>query len=51
MAPEALDHRSGGAVVSAHDLAHVLGVEPRRKLGRAYQVAEQHRQLPAFGRD
>ena len=26
--------------------AHVLGVEPRRQLGRAHQIDEHHRELP-----
>ena len=36
-------------VVGAHHLAQVLGIEPRRQLGRADQVAEQHGQLPPLG--
>jgi hypothetical protein len=38
-----------GVMVGADHRAHVLGVEPRRKLGRADQVTEQHRQLPTLG--
>ena len=36
-------------LVGADDLAHLLGVEPRRERGRADQVAEHHRQLAALG--
>jgi hypothetical protein len=46
---EAINHCSCGALVSAHNRTHVLGVELRRECGRADQVAEQHRQLAAFG--
>jgi hypothetical protein len=35
-------------LVRLHDLAHVLGVEPRRQLSRTDQIAEHHRQLPPF---
>ena len=48
--PPALAISVGAAVViGADDLAHVLGVEPRRKRGRADEVAEHHRQLAALG--
>ena len=29
--------------------AHVLGIEPRRQRGRADEIAEHHRELPALG--
>jgi hypothetical protein len=37
------------AVIGGDDLAQILGIELRRERGRADQVAEHHRQLPAFG--
>jgi hypothetical protein len=46
---EPLDHGGSAALVSGHDAAQVLGIEPRGELGRADQVAEQHSQLTAFG--
>jgi hypothetical protein len=49
MSLEALDHFCGAAMVRAHDLAQVLGIEPRRKFGRAHQVAKQYRQLSPLG--
>ena len=36
-------------MICGDDLAQILGIEPRRERGRADQVAEHHRQLPAFG--
>ena len=36
-------------LIGADHSAHVLGIEPRRELGRADQIAEQHRQLPPLG--
>ena len=45
----ALDHLGAGVLIGADHRAHVLGIEPRRQLGRAHQVAEQHRQLPPLG--
>ena len=45
----ALDHLGAGAMIGADHVPHVLGVEPRRKLGRADQVTEQQRQLPPLG--
>ncbi|HEX6012452.1 MAG TPA: hypothetical protein VFY87_11750, partial [Geminicoccaceae bacterium] len=38
-------------LVRAQYLAHLLGVEPGRERGRADQVGEQHRELPALGPD
>jgi hypothetical protein len=43
------DHLGDGAVIRGNDLAQILGIEPRRQLRRADQVAEHHRELPAFG--
>ena len=43
------DDFGDGAVIRGDDLAQILGIEPRRQRGRADQVAEHHRQLPAFG--
>jgi hypothetical protein len=45
----ALDHLRAAALIGADDLAHVLGVEPRRQWRRADEVAEQHCQLPPLG--
>jgi hypothetical protein len=36
-------------VICGDDLAQIFGIEPRRKRGRADQIAEHHRQLSAFG--
>ena len=49
MAVEAADHLRAGRLIGAHDRAQVLGIEPRRQLGRADQIAEHHGQLPALG--
>jgi hypothetical protein len=38
-------------VIGADDLAQILGIEPRRECGRADQIAEHHRQVPALGVD
>jgi hypothetical protein len=46
---EPLGHGGGAALVRAYDAAQVLGVEPRRQLGRTDQVTEQHGQLPSLG--
>jgi hypothetical protein len=43
------DNLGDSAVIGGDDLAQILGIEPRRELGRADEIAEQHRQLPAFG--
>ena len=43
------DEIGAAAVVRADDLAHVLGVEPRRERGRANEVAEHDRELTALG--
>jgi len=37
------------AVIGGDYLAQVFGVEPCREFGRADQIAEHHRQLPALG--
>ena len=47
-AVEASDDIGDGAVIGGNDLAQILGVEPRGQPGRADQVAEHHRQLPAL---
>ena len=38
-----------GVLVDADDLARVLGIEPRRKRGRAGEIAEHDGELPALG--
>ena len=43
------DHPGAGVLIRPDHLAHVLGIEPRRQLGRADQVDEHHRQLPPLG--
>src|SRR6516225_289726 len=40
---------SDGAVIGGDNLAQILGVKACGELGRADQVAEHHRQLPALG--
>src|SRR5208337_1428349 len=45
------DEIGAAAVIRADDLAQILGIEPRRECRRADQIAEHHRQLPAFGMD
>ncbi len=45
----ALDHRGTAAVVRADHAAQILRVEPRRKRGRADQVAEQYCHLSPLG--
>ena len=48
--PPGLGDLLGAAtVIGADDLAHILGVKPRRKRGRAHEVAEHHRELAALG--
>jgi len=46
---EAADRRGDDAVVVADQLAQILRVMTGRECRRADQVAEHHRQLPAFG--
>ena len=46
---EPADDLGARRVIGPHHIAQVLGVEPRRQLRRADQVAEQHRQLTALG--
>jgi hypothetical protein len=36
-------------MVCGDNLAQILRVKPRREFGRADEIAEHHRQLPAFG--
>ena len=50
LAVKAPDHPRCQILIGADHLAHVLGVEQRGELGRAHQIAEHHRQLPALGR-
>ena len=50
-AVEAADRIGDGAVVVADQLAQILRVKTRRQRRRADEVAEHHRQLPAFGVD
>jgi hypothetical protein len=45
----ALDDRGDAAMVRTDHFAQLLGIEPRRQCCRTRQVAEYHRQLPAFG--
>ena len=46
---EAGDLGGDRVLVGREDLAHLLGVEPRRERRRADQVGEHHGQLPALG--
>ena len=46
VAAPALDHLGAGAVIGPDQGTHVLGIEPRRKRGRADEIDEQHGQLP-----
>ena len=50
-AVEAADRLGDRAVVVPDQLAQILGVMTGRERGRADEVAEHHRQLPAFGFD
>src|SRR5438309_8928272 len=45
---EAGDGFTHRAVISADDLAHILGIEPRGEPGRADEVAEHYRELPSL---
>ena len=45
-----LDQCCAAAVIGADDGPQVLGIEPCRKRGRAYEIAEHHSQLTAFCR-
>jgi hypothetical protein len=45
------DDLGDGAVIRPNDLPQILRVMTGRERGRADQVAEHHRQLPAFGVD
>ena len=42
------DHGVTCLLVGAHDVAEHLGIEPGGELGRADEVAEHHRELPAL---
>jgi carbonic anhydrase/acetyltransferase-like protein (isoleucine patch superfamily) len=50
-AVEAADRIGHGAVVVADQLPEILRIKTRRECRRADEVAEHHRQLPAFGVD
>ena len=50
-AVEAADRIGDGVVVGADQLAQILRVKSRRERGRTDEIAEHHRQLPAFGVD
>jgi hypothetical protein len=45
----ALDRRRAAAMIAPDDLAHVLGIEPRRKRRRTDEVAEHHSEMTALG--
>ena len=45
----ARDRARTGVLIGANDLAHVLGIEPRRQRGRADEIAEHDRELAALG--
>ena len=49
VALEACDLGRDGVLIGADDLAHLFGIQPRRQLGRADQVAEHHSQLSPLG--
>ena len=49
MPGKALDHGDAGGLVGADHLAEVFGIELPGQAGRIGQVAEQHRELAAFG--
>ena len=49
-AAEAADRIGDAAMLHADDLAQVLGIQARRERRRTDQIAEQHAELPAFGR-
>ena len=46
---EPSDDLGDRAVIGADDLTQILWVKPGRECGRADEIAEHHRQLPAFG--
>ena len=45
----ARQHARAGVLIGVDDLAHVLGIEPRRQRGRADEVAEHDGELAPFG--
>ena len=51
MAAEALDRLRRRAMVLANDLAPFFGIELAGDLGRADEIAEQHRQMPPLARN
>jgi hypothetical protein len=44
-----LDHPSAALLIGVDHPAHILGIEPRQKRRRPYQITEQHRQLAPLG--
>ncbi len=46
-----VDRLGDGALVGTHQVAHLLGIEPARDLGRANHVAEQQDQEPPLAAD
>jgi hypothetical protein len=48
-AVEAADRVGDTAMVSADDLAQILGIEAHRKRGRADEIAEHDGELPSLG--
>ena len=46
---ELADNTGDSAMIDGDDLAQILGIQVRRQRGRTRQIAEHHRQLPAFG--
>ena len=49
MALIASDHLGAGLLIGPHHLAPLFRVELAGERGRVHQVAEQHRELAAFG--
>ena len=47
--PLRCDQRRAALVIGRDDRAHVLGIEPRGKRGRADEIAEHHGELAALG--
>ena len=48
---EASDDIGDDAMICGGDLAQIFRIESRRERCRADEIAEHHRQLPAFGVD
>src|SRR4029077_17519893 len=45
----AVDYLGDAVVKERHQLAHVFGINPRRELSRADQIAKHHRKLASLG--